>query len=134
MRAGAIKPSKHQLGISRYFCCLLLLALTLIDCGGDHVAWGYINRLPYPVTLVRHVGSERIRTTLLPNQPYPGGTGPNVGFDLIGPDGIVKHYAPADLPIVGDDSISYVVIRDDKITVEPRQIAFATQSRLPRGR
>jgi hypothetical protein len=97
----------------------LLLVTVLTGCA-DQVGWGYVNMLPHRVTIVRHAGKDQIRTTLEPFQRLEPGTGPNLPFDLVGPDGVVfAHYKPSDLTVHGQAPLSYVVIRKGSVTVEP---------------
>lgn len=103
---------------------LLLLILCSSGCG-DRISWGYVNKRSHAVTIVRHAGDDQIRTTLGPSKYLAAGTGPNLPFDLLGPDGaVLGRYKPAEIAVIGDDPISYVVIQNDGVRVEPRELAL----------
>ena len=104
-------------------CSLATLALILAGCG-DHVARGYVNRLPYPVTVVRHAGRDELRSPLHPNQCLHGGTGPDLPFDIIARSHVTARYRPSQIPVHTSEPLAYYVISRDGVSVESRDVAL----------
>lgn len=104
----------------------IAVLILLVTTGfGDRLRWGFVNRLPYPITIIRHAGRDEIRTVLKPLDYLPAGTGRNLPFDLARADGVVfARYKPSELPVFGKGPIRYVVISIDGVRVESRDAAL----------
>jgi hypothetical protein len=102
---------------------VVAFALLSASCG-DQLAHGYVNRLPYAVTIVRHAGRDELRTPLRPKQCQPGGTGPNLPFDIVAHGHVIAHYRPSQVPVHTSEPLAYYVISSDGISVESREVAL----------
>lgn len=104
-------------------CSFVTLALLLAGCG-DHLARGYVNRLPYSVTVVRHAGRDELRSPLRPKQCLPGGTGPDLPFDIVAGGHVIARYRPSQVPVHSSEPLAYYVISSDGVSVESRDVAL----------
>ena len=103
---------------------ILLLALSLASC--DTIAWGYVNRLPYPSPLSSTSGITTFADRSSPESGSIRAFGHNRSFDLLGPDGgLFARYRPSQLRVVDRNAFSYVVIQRGEIVVEPKDQALA---------
>jgi hypothetical protein len=99
------------------------LALLSVSCG-DQLRYGYVNRLPYAVTVVRHYGRDVLRTPVRPNHCQPGGSGPNMPFDIVAGDRVLARYRPSQIPVHTTEPLGYYVISRDGVSVESRDVAL----------
>lgn len=110
---------------------LLFLALAALSLNGcDTIAQGYVNRLPYAVTIAEHPGPKTHPFTLAPGQvDQPGfGRNPN-SFDVTAPSGrLIGQYRPGDLAVSGNEFYRYVVIDKHGAHVETKATMLETNS------
>ena len=104
-------------------------ALSLYGC--DTIAQGYVNRLPYTVTIVEHPGPAKHPFRLTPGQVDQPGFGRNpTNFDVIALGGrLIGHYRPRDLAVSGDEFYHYVVIDQHGAHVETKAVMLRNDSR-----
>ena len=102
----------------------MLVAIGVLSVAGcDTITQGYINRLPYGITIVEHPGPSKNPFTLAPQQIDPPGFGRNPStFDVFTQGRrLVGSYRSRDLAVSGHGSFRYVVIDEQGAHMETRE-------------
>ena len=101
---------------------LILVPLSAFLLSGcDTLAWGYVNKLDHPITVVEHGWDAPRPLTLAPKQVVSPGFGhlPD-SIDLLMPDGhVFAHYHRHEISRVGSrDGFEYVVITSTRVFLQ----------------